>query len=143
MSAGEWFAAFTATRVYRIIYRLWSVLLMARAAIAVAALVLVLLDALITQAHAEPTAKRPMSASERAYTLALMCVAVAANDQKDADYQRSLDAVRKMAKQQGYSDNRLSQDIWTMTNVIGDSLHKDPKAIDEKRELCRRLSLAS
>lgn len=86
---------------------------------------------------------QPMEPKVRAYTLSLMCYVVAVHDQKEADTTRNLDAVRKMGKVLGYTDKRVSDDIWTMTNVVGDQIRRDPNSINVRRDTCRKVQLAS
>ena len=85
----------------------------------------------------------PMSSNERAYTLTLMCTALASEYGNDADKLRTMDAARKMARAQGYDDRRLSRDVITMASVVGAKLHDNPNAMDENRLICRRLGLVS
>lgn len=92
---------------------------------------------------AAPPKKTTMDPKERAYTLTLMCVAVAASDQKESDGLRSINAARKMGKAIGHSEKRVSDDIWTMVNVVGDQLHSKPSSLNDRREICRRMQLAS
>lgn len=89
-------------------------------------------------AMAAPTKSQ---ASERAYTLSLMCSAVAANDGEQADYSRTFDAVRKTGRKLGHSEARISQDVLTMAQVVGDRAHRDPSSLDGNREICRKLGL--
>jgi hypothetical protein len=124
-------------------YRIWIGLLAVKVAIVIALLGIIALDAVIQRAHAATVAKPPMAPKERAYTLTLMCIAVAANDRNEEDGIHAMDAARKMGRAMRYSEKRVSDDIWTMTNVVGDQLHRDPTSIDSKREICRKIQLAS
>jgi hypothetical protein len=88
-------------------------------------------------------AAQPMTKNERAYTITLICVTIAANDRDDASYQRSLDAVRKMATALGYTTKRLSNDLITMASVIGVQLRDEPAKVEHSRGICRQLGLLS
>lgn len=81
------------------------------------------------------------SASDSAYTLSLMCSAVAASDGNQADYSRTIDAVHKTGLKLGYSETRISHDALTMAQVVGDRAHRDPSSLDSNREVCRKLGL--
>lgn len=87
--------------------------------------------------------KQPTSANERAYTLAVMCSVVAANDQNDTNVQRTADAVRKMAKVMGYTTARVANDSIAMANVLGNELRTNPNRMNVRRETCRKLALIS
>lgn len=106
---------------------------------AAALLGLVAAVAVIGRAPAQTTA--PMNANERAYTIALICVAVAANDNDAAGGLRSINASRKMAKALGYGQSRLSRDLATMASVVGDQLRKEPEKVERHRGVCRQLGL--
>lgn len=82
-----------------------------------------------------------MDPKERAYTLTLVCVVVAANDKDEAGHARALDAARKMAKAQSYSDKRLTDDLFNMTTVLGVEAREKPDSMSENRAFCRRLKL--
>lgn len=88
----------------------------------------------------EPAAP-PMDSKERAYTIALICVVIAANDNDQAGGVRSLDAVRKMGKAKGYTNKRVSDDIGTMANVVGVQLRGEPATVVRNRSICRQLGL--
>lgn len=84
-----------------------------------------------------------MDSNDRAYTLTLACAAVAAIDHKDQDYSRSVDAARKMGRAKGYLNKRVSDDIWNMTNALGQQSREDQDEFEANRNVCRRLNLAS
>lgn len=90
---------------------------------------------------AAASAKQPASANERAYTLTVMCSVVAANDKNDANFQRTADAVRKMAKVLGYTTARVAKDSIAMANVLGNEQRTNPNAMSTRRETCRKLAL--
>lgn len=92
---------------------------------------------------AGPVMGQSAASNDRAYTLTLMCTAVASEFGTDADKQRSLDAARKMARAQNYSDRRLSDDLGTMANVVGDKARDHPDEVQHDREICRRMGLVS
>jgi hypothetical protein len=89
------------------------------------------------------TAEQPMSKDERAYTITLICAAIAANDRDDAGSQRSIEAARKMATALGYSLDRLSKDLLTMAEVVGVQLRDEPAKVEQRRAVCRQLGLLS
>lgn len=90
---------------------------------------------------AGPAMAQSAASNDRAYTLTLMCTTVASVYGTDADKQRSLDAARKMARAQGYSVKRLSDDLGTMANVLGDKDRDHPDEVQRDREICRRMGL--
>jgi len=92
---------------------------------------------------ASPVMATATDKNERAYTLTLMCAAVAAYYQNDADITRTMDAARKMARVQNLSETRLSDDLFKMTNALGAELRQNPNAMDEDRAVCRKLGLVS
>ena len=92
---------------------------------------------------AAASTKQPASANERAYTLTLMCAVVASTGTNDADKLRAMDAARKMAKANGQTTDRLSKDLITMANVLGNEARSDASAIERRRQNCRKLGLAS
>jgi hypothetical protein len=88
-------------------------------------------------------AQQPMSKDERAYTITLICAAIAANDRDDAGSQRSIEAARKMAAALGYSSKKLSSDLITMASVVGVQLRDEPAKVEQRRGICRQLGLLS
>jgi hypothetical protein len=88
-------------------------------------------------------AQQPMSQNERAYTITLICNAIAANDNDRAGSARSIDAARKMAKALGYSSKRLSNDLITMASVVGVQLRDEPAKVERSRAVCRQLGFLS
>jgi hypothetical protein len=86
---------------------------------------------------------QPMSQNERAYTITLICNAIAANDNDQSGSTRSIDAARKMAKALGYSTKRLSSDLITMASVVGVQLRDEPAKVEHRRGVCRQLGLLS
>lgn len=88
-------------------------------------------------------AQQPMSQNERAYTVTLVCVTIAANDRDDAGHQRSLDAARRMATVLGHDLDRLSHDLITMASVVGVQLREEPAKVAQSRAICRQLGLLS
>ncbi len=89
------------------------------------------------------TAQQPMSQNERAYTITLICSAIAANDNDHEGSARSLEAARKMATALGYSNDRLAHDLITMASVVGVQLRDEPEKIAQRRAVCRQLGLLS
>lgn len=88
--------------------------------------------------------KSPTAASnERAYTLTLMCAVIASTGTNDADKVRTMDAARKMAKASGQTRDRLSKDLITMANVLGNEARTDASAMERRRQNCRKIGLAS
>lgn len=85
--------------------------------------------------------QQPMSENERAYTISLICNAIAASDNDQAGSARSIDAARKMAKVLGYSLDRLSKDLGKMASVVGVQLRDEPTKIAQRRAVCRQLGL--
>lgn len=83
------------------------------------------------------------TAKDRAYTLTLMCSVVASADKNDADIQRTMDAVRKMGKAQGYDSKRVSSDAIQMAGALGSEMREHPDAMDKHRAACRKLKLIS
>jgi hypothetical protein len=81
------------------------------------------------------------SSNERAYTLTLMCTAIASEYGNDADKHRAMDAATKMARAQGYSDKRLANDMISMASVVGDQIHNQSSQVSQNREICRRIGL--
>lgn len=92
---------------------------------------------------ATPAPAQTMSGDDRAYTLTLMCAVVAAHYKVDADIQRTMDASRKMGRAMGYSDKRVTDDLWNMTNALGIERRTKPNAMENHRATCRRLKLVS
>ena len=88
-------------------------------------------------------AEQPMSQNERAYTITLICNAIAASDNDYEGSARSIDAARKMAKALGYSSKRLSSDLITMASVVGVQLRDEPAKVEQRRAVCRQLGLLS
>lgn len=85
--------------------------------------------------------QQPMSKDERAYTITLMCNAIAASDSDYEGSARSMEAARKMAKALGYNSKRLSSDLITMASVVGVQLRDEPAKVAQRREVCRQLGL--
>ena len=90
---------------------------------------------------AAKAAPQPMSKNERAYTITLICAVLASRDKNDADIQRTMDAVRKMGKAQGYANKKVSGDLITMASVVGVQLRNEPATVDHNRGICRQLGL--
>lgn len=88
-------------------------------------------------------AQQPMSQNERAYTITLICSAIAANDNDPTGSARSIDAARRMATALGYSTERLSNDLITMASVVGIQLRDEPATVEHRRTVCRQLGLLS
>jgi hypothetical protein len=88
-------------------------------------------------------AQQPMSQNERAYTITLICNAIAANDNDHAGSARSIDAARRMATALGYSTERLSSDLITMASVVGVQLRDEPAKVEHSRAVCRQFGLLS
>lgn len=82
-------------------------------------------------------------AQKRAYTLSLMCMAVASYYKNEADIHRTVDAVRKMAVVMGYDNERIAKDVTTMASVLGVELRNDPSSMEQSRAACRKIGLAS
>jgi hypothetical protein len=89
------------------------------------------------------SAQQSMSANERAYTLTIMCAAVAKHYGNNADHMRALDASNKMAKVLQYSFTRYTLDLEGADKVLAKQHRSDPGRITKRRELCRQLQLAS
>lgn len=98
---------------------------------------------MVAAGTASAKAQQPMTKNERAYTITLICVAIAANDRDDAGSQRSIEAARKMARALGYSLDRLSKDLLTMAKVVGVQLRDEPAKVEQSRTVCRQLGLLS
>jgi hypothetical protein len=113
-------------RVHRVAYAIWLVLLVARVAIALAAIGLLILDAVITHAHAQANVlARPMPDYGKAYAYSLRCFVasgVAMPDVADdpdgtqseamrAHARKAFDASYVMGRKLGYSDARISADL--------------------------------
>lgn len=81
--------------------------------------------------------------NQRAYTIALMCSAVAAHYPNDADIHRTQDAVTRMARVLGYDNRRVSADLIQMANVLGSEMRSDPGSMERTRDSCRRAGLVS
>lgn len=115
----------------------WAIL-----AVAVLALASVTSTVSATKAVAQ-TADQPMSQNERAYTITLICSAIAANDNDHEGSARSIEAARKMATALGYRSDQLSHDLITMASVVGVQLREEPEKIVQRRAVCRQLGLLS
>jgi hypothetical protein len=103
---------------------------------------LVLSAMLITPSS--PSQSAPAAdANEQAYTITLLCAAVASQSRNDADIQRTMEAVRKMARVLGYDNRRLSTDMVKMAGALGVEQRTDPRAMDDHRATCRRIKLIS
>lgn len=85
----------------------------------------------------------PTVAQQRAYTLSLMCVAVASYYDNEADKLRTVDALRKMGAAMGYDNTRIANDMTTMASVLGDELRSNPDAMEGHRASCRKIGLVS
>jgi hypothetical protein len=94
-------------------------------------------------AAAPSLAQQPMSQNERAYTITLICNAIAANDNDHAGSTRSIDAARRMATALGYSIEQLGHDLITMASVVGVQLRDEPAKVEHSRAVCRQLGLLS
>lgn len=136
MSAVQRFETFRATGTYRVIYRIWSALLLARVIIIAAALGVILLNVAI--AHAQ--AAKPDYAG--AYAYALKCF-VASRDNGDADAatRTAYDAVLKLGHAQGLTDSRINADF---TRAIASEMIKfrrDESYRQSTLQTCQRLGL--
>lgn len=117
---------------------------MRRAILAVAVLALASVTSTVSATRAvAQTAQQPMSQNERAYTITLICSAIAANDNDHEGSARSLEAARRMAQVLGYGTERLSSDLITMASVVGVQLRDEPAKIEQRRTVCRQLGLLS
>lgn len=88
-------------------------------------------------------ASAEQSASEKAYTLTLMCQVVAAHFDDQPAFRKAADAARRMGRTQGYSDEKISKDAFTMTEVLGVREREQPGTLDADRDGCRKIGLAS
>ncbi|MBO9712645.1 hypothetical protein [Sphingomonas sp.] len=96
-----------------------------------------------TGCAAQASAAAPDSAAEKAYTLTLMCSAVAAHYQDKAAGVRALEAARKIAASLHYGNARLAADISGTAEALGIETRTDPGAMERHRASCRGLGLAS
>ena len=87
-------------------------------------------------------AQQTMSANERAYTLAVMCAAVAKHFHNEADQARALDAANRMASALQYSFTQLSLDLDGAETALAKQQRANPDMMDQRRETCRRIRLA-
>lgn len=89
------------------------------------------------------SASAEQTASEKAYTLTLMCQVVASHFDDQPAFRKAADAARKMGRTQGYTDKKISKDFFTMTEVLGVRERDQPGTLDSDRDGCRKIGLAS
>ena len=94
-------------------------------------------------AQAVATAQPTDTAKQDAYSIALMCNAVAAYYRDDPAFMRTNDAVKKMGRVLGYNLDRTSKDMLDMASALGIRQRKEPGSMAASQARCRRIGFAS
>lgn len=87
--------------------------------------------------------RRATVAQQHAYTLSVMCWAVASYYGKQPDIVRTTEALRKMGAAMGYDNARTAKDATTMASALGVELRNDPGSMERHRASCRQIGLVS
>ena len=150
---GAVFMALPHTAAYRVMRRLSLTLLAARAAVLVALICLLIVDAAISRAHAQTSTRAATAPNyEAAYNEALMCwratlTATHEWPDKRAWFEESskvpFNAVFKLGHLLGYNNNRMTADLDTPAQTMEElNLHRNAGLLAQKISECQSLGLA-